>query len=129
MARFAAWLAPYQSPKLSAVAVTETPQQTDEKERTFTIDMFKRGKQVARVVDGECEESIDDSAVPVIYTSEPTKLIERKEALAPTKQVIAESTRSQCTAVHTICRRHRKSRWCMTRSVETLPRVSTREEL
>ena len=27
-ARFAAWLAPYQSPKLSAVAVTKAPQQT-----------------------------------------------------------------------------------------------------
>lgn len=55
-ARFAKWLAPYQSPKLSAIAIKEAPSELQE-ETTFTVNIFnERGAQVAKIVDGEVVE-------------------------------------------------------------------------
>jgi hypothetical protein len=50
-ARFAAWLAPYQSPKLSAIAIA-APSEIEE-ETSITVNIFNaRGEQVAKIIDG-----------------------------------------------------------------------------
>jgi len=69
-ARFAKWLAPYQSPKLSAIAIKEAPSELQE-ETTFTVNIFnERGAQVAKIVDGEVVEDADWKA----YLKHGTKL-------------------------------------------------------
>jgi hypothetical protein len=61
-ARFAKWLAPFQSPKLSAVAVVEASSEIQE-ETSFTLDIFKaRGEQVSKIINGEEAEGNDEVA-------------------------------------------------------------------
>lgn len=51
-ARFAAWLAPFQSPKLSAIAVAQ-PQSSKTEHVVMEINVFgDRGEHMARVIDG-----------------------------------------------------------------------------
>jgi hypothetical protein len=54
--KFAADLAQYQSPKLSAISVAQ-PQSSKDEHVTLTVNIFdERGEKVASVIDGEAQE-------------------------------------------------------------------------
>jgi hypothetical protein len=61
-ARYAKWLAPFQSPKLRSVPVAEAPSEIRE-ETSFTISIFSaRGEQVSEIMNGEAAEGSDETA-------------------------------------------------------------------
>jgi hypothetical protein len=61
-ARYAKWLAPFQSPKLRPVAVAEAPSEIRE-ETSFTCSIFSaRGEQVSGIMNGEAAEGSDETA-------------------------------------------------------------------
>jgi hypothetical protein len=72
-ARFAKWLAPFQSPKRSAVAVGEASSEIQE-QTSFTLDIFKaRGEQVSKIINGEEAEGNDEAAPLAPLGREPAK--------------------------------------------------------
>jgi hypothetical protein len=77
-ALYAAWLAPFQSPKLKPVATREQQPLPDEGEEVrWTIDIFNsRGANVARVIDGEVSHPEPDILpdVPRSYHEDDAEL-------------------------------------------------------
>lgn len=72
-ARLAMWLAPYQSAKLSPIAVAEAPNEIQE-EISFTIDIFKaRGEQVSKIINGKKAEGKDETAPLAPLGREPAE--------------------------------------------------------
>jgi hypothetical protein len=76
-ARFAAWLAPYQSPKLRAIALDVAPTEIKE-ESSFTLSIFNaRSKQVSEVIDREEAERNEQAALRLLRpdkgNAEPTE--------------------------------------------------------
>jgi hypothetical protein len=72
-ARYAKWLAPFQSPKLRRVAVAEAPSEIRE-ETSFTCSIFSaRGEQVSKIMNGQAAEGSDETAPTTPPGHEPAE--------------------------------------------------------